>query len=110
MAIIQANNVFKSYGELAVLKGISLSIEAKEIVSIVGASGAGKTTLLQILGTLDRPDQGQDAATDAAERIVVIGWSRRGVHHGPDPRAGVRDRHVDQADQGCLEDGPGAGA
>ena len=59
MAIIQANNVFKSYGELAVLKGISLSIEAKEIVSIVGASGAGKTTLLQILGTLDRPDQGQ---------------------------------------------------
>ncbi len=59
MAIIQANNVFKNYGELAVLKGISLSIEAKEIVSIVGASGAGKTTLLQILGTLDRPDQGQ---------------------------------------------------
>jgi lipoprotein-releasing system ATP-binding protein len=59
MAIIQANNVFKSYGELAVLKGISLNIEAKEIVSIVGASGAGKTTLLQILGTLDRPDQGQ---------------------------------------------------
>ncbi|HAQ71584.1 MAG TPA: lipoprotein-releasing system ATP-binding protein LolD [Flavobacteriales bacterium] len=57
--MIQANNVFKNYGELAVLKGISLSIEAKEIVSIVGASGAGKTTLLQILGTLDRPDQGQ---------------------------------------------------
>lgn len=64
MAIIQANNVFKSYGELAVLKGISLSIEAKEIVSIVGASGAGKTTLLQILGTLDRPDQGQVIIAD----------------------------------------------
>ena len=58
----------------------------------------------------NRPDQRQDATTDAAERIVLIGWSRRGVHHGPDPRAGVRDRHVDQADQGCLEDGPGAGA
>jgi len=58
----------------------------------------------------DRPDQRQDAATDAAERIVRCGWSRRGVHHGPDPRAGVRDRHVDQADQGCVEDGPGAGA
>ena len=64
MAIIQANNVFKSYGELAVLKGISLSIEAKEIVSVVGASGAGKTTLLQILGTLDRPDQGQVMIAD----------------------------------------------
>jgi len=64
MAIIQANNVFKNYGELAVLKGISLSIEAKEIVSIVGASGAGKTTLLQILGTLDRPGQGQVMIAD----------------------------------------------
>lgn len=56
--------MFKSYGELAVLKGISLSIEAKEIVSVVGASGAGKTTLLQILGTLDRPDQGQVMIAD----------------------------------------------
>tara|TARA_B110000046_G_C12976699_1_gene391469 strand:+ start:633 stop:1286 length:654 start_codon:yes stop_codon:yes gene_type:complete len=64
MAIIQVNNVFKNYGELAVLKGISLSIEAKEIVSIVGASGAGKTTLLQILGTLDRPDQGKVEITE----------------------------------------------
>lgn len=64
MAIIEAKNVFKSYGELAVLKGISLSIEAREIVSIVGASGAGKTTLLQILGTLDRPDDGQVMITD----------------------------------------------
>ncbi len=64
MAIIEAKNVFKSYGELAVLKGISLSIEAREIVSIVGASGAGKTTLLQILGTLDRPDDGQVMITN----------------------------------------------
>lgn len=64
MAIIEAKNVFKSYGELAVLKGISLSIEAREIVSVVGASGAGKTTLLQILGTLDRPDDGQVMITD----------------------------------------------
>jgi len=41
-----------------VLKGVNLSIEEKEVVSIVGASGAGKTTLLQILGTLDRPSTG----------------------------------------------------
>ncbi len=58
MAIIEASNITKSYGELAVLKGIDLSIAEKEIVSIVGASGAGKTTLLQILGTLDRADGG----------------------------------------------------
>jgi lipoprotein-releasing system ATP-binding protein len=58
MAIIEAKNITKSYGELAVLKGINLSIAEHEIVSIVGASGAGKTTLLQILGTLDRADGG----------------------------------------------------
>jgi lipoprotein-releasing system ATP-binding protein len=56
--MIKANQIKKSYGNLAVLKGIDLSIEKAEIVSIVGASGAGKTTLLQILGTLDKADSG----------------------------------------------------
>ncbi len=53
--MISAKNIFKSYDQLQVLKGVDLHIEASQIVSIVGASGAGKTTLLQILGTLDRP-------------------------------------------------------
>lgn len=56
--MITATNIHKSFGDLHVLKGVSLSIEKGEIVSIVGASGAGKTTLLQILGTLSLPDQG----------------------------------------------------
>ncbi len=55
-SIISCNHIFKSYGDLPVLKGIDLNIQAKEIVVIVGPSGAGKTTLLQILGTLDSPD------------------------------------------------------
>ena len=59
MAMIEARKIEKSYGDLKVLKGIDLAIAEKEIVSIVGASGAGKTTLLHILGTLDRPDNGQ---------------------------------------------------
>jgi lipoprotein-releasing system ATP-binding protein len=53
--MIQAQNIHKHYGDLHVLKGVSLHIKKSEIVSIVGASGAGKTTLLQILGTLDKP-------------------------------------------------------
>ncbi|MCF8220338.1 MAG: ABC transporter ATP-binding protein [Crocinitomicaceae bacterium] len=56
--MLNAVNLTKKYGELEILKGISLEVNAGEIVSIVGSSGAGKTTLLQILGTLDRPDEG----------------------------------------------------
>lgn len=57
--MIQLHDIHKSFGTLEVLKGIDLTINRGEVVSIVGPSGAGKTTLLQILGTLDRPDSGQ---------------------------------------------------
>lgn len=56
--MIDIKNITKSFGSLQVLKGIDLHINAGEVVSIVGPSGAGKTTLLQIMGTLDKPDQG----------------------------------------------------
>lgn len=56
--MITTSNITKSFGSLQVLKGISLNVKKREIVSIIGPSGAGKTTLLQILGTLDRPDGG----------------------------------------------------
>lgn len=57
--MLLATGLEKSYGDLSVLKGIDISIERGEIVSIVGASGAGKSTLLHILGTLDTPDKGR---------------------------------------------------
>ena len=57
--MIQLHDIRKSFGSLEVLKGIDLTINRGEIVSIVGPSGAGKTTLLQIIGTLDRPDSGR---------------------------------------------------
>jgi len=56
--MISASEITKSYGNLQVLKGISLEIAVGEVVSVVGASGAGKTTLLQILGTLNKQDAG----------------------------------------------------
>lgn len=56
--MIEINDIRKSFGQLVVLKGITMNVERGEIVSIVGPSGAGKTTLLQIIGTLDRPDSG----------------------------------------------------
>ncbi|MDH7912501.1 ABC transporter ATP-binding protein [Winogradskyella sp. SYSU M77433] len=54
--MISAKQIEKAYKDLKVLKGVDLTINESEVISIVGASGAGKTTLLQILGTLDKPD------------------------------------------------------
>lgn len=57
--MIDIKDVTKSFGNLKVLKGITLHIDKGEVVSIVGPSGAGKTTLLQIIGTLDKADSGE---------------------------------------------------
>ena len=57
--MIEVQGVTKSFGDLLVLKGIDLVIYKGEVVSIVGPSGAGKTTLLQIMGTLDKADNGK---------------------------------------------------
>lgn len=56
--MIEARNITKTFDGLEVLKGVDLTIGAREIVGVVGPSGAGKTTLLQILGTLMTPDGG----------------------------------------------------
>lgn len=54
-----AKDIYKSYGHIQVVRGVSLEINKGEIVSITGSSGAGKSTLLHILGTLDKPDRGE---------------------------------------------------
>ncbi len=56
--MLTVSSIYKSFGNLEVLKDISLTIGKGEIVAIVGPSGAGKTTLLQIMGTLEKPDRG----------------------------------------------------
>ena len=88
MDIIKAIDINKSYGDLRVLKSLSLSIVKGEVVSIVGASGAGKTTLLQILGTLDRPDSGQVVYNlDANDSVDVTTLPDKRLAH-------FRNRHI----------------
>ena len=70
--LLQAQSLTKKYGELPVLKGIDISIKQGEVVAIVGASGAGKSTLLQILGTLDKPDNGSVMIKDT-DVVKLVG-------------------------------------
>lgn len=69
--MIKAHDIHKNYGELKVLKGVSLEVKPSEVVSIVGPSGAGKTTLLQILGTLSKMDSG--SLTIDSEQVGKLG-------------------------------------
>lgn len=56
--MIDVKDLYKNFGTLEVLKGVTLNVAKGEIVSLMGPSGAGKTTLLQIIGTLQRADRG----------------------------------------------------
>ena len=58
-ALLVATDIYKNYGNISVLKGVSLEINKAEMVSIVGASGAGKSTLLYIVSSLEKADKGQ---------------------------------------------------
>jgi lipoprotein-releasing system ATP-binding protein len=57
--LLVAKDIWKNYGPVQVLKGVSLELKKGELVSIVGASGAGKSTLLYIVSSLEKADKGQ---------------------------------------------------
>ena len=57
--LLVAKDIWKQYGPVTVLKGVSLEVSRGELVSIVGPSGAGKSTLLYIVSSLEKADKGQ---------------------------------------------------
>jgi lipoprotein-releasing system ATP-binding protein len=57
--LLVAKDIWKQYGPISVLKGVSLEVSRGELVSIVGPSGAGKSTLLYIVSSLEKADKGQ---------------------------------------------------
>ena len=59
MSILEIKNLRKSFGSTEVLKDINFTLEAGEVLSIIGSSGSGKTTLLRCLNFLETPDSGQ---------------------------------------------------
>ena len=56
--IVQYSNIYKSFGDVEVLKGIDLQIKPAEKVALIGPSGSGKTTIIRILMTLEQPTSG----------------------------------------------------
>lgn len=58
MALLEVENLYKSFGEVEVLRGISFSMEQGDVLSVIGASGGGKTTLLRCLNFLEIPSAG----------------------------------------------------
>ena len=58
MALLQVDNIKKSFGKTEVLKDISFSLDCGQVLTIIGSSGSGKTTLLRCLNFLENPDSG----------------------------------------------------
>ncbi|MDR5876637.1 amino acid ABC transporter ATP-binding protein [Vreelandella gomseomensis] len=80
---VVANQLIKHFGDIEVLKGVSLEVPEGSVTSIIGASGSGKSTLLRCMNLLERPDQGELAIADEAIRFTrnpqggITGLDRR---------------------------------
>ncbi|MBM3520284.1 MAG: ABC transporter ATP-binding protein [Alphaproteobacteria bacterium] len=75
---VQVDNLHKSFGELEVLKGVSLKAREGDVVSMIGASGSGKSTFLRCINFLELPTQGEIAVT--GERVAMAKGKDGNMH------------------------------
>ena len=122
---IRLEHVSKIYGDIRALDDISLTIDQGEFVAVLGESGSGKSTLMNMIGTLDRPDEGRyyfegenilhyDDRRLSIYRNRVIGFIFQGFHLDPSLTAlenvtmplvysGIRPRNRQQLARQALE-------
>ena len=97
MALLELDDVHTFYGNIEALKGISLTVEEGEIVTLIGSNGAGKSTTLRSISGLTPPREGsirlngEEIGETPPQEIVA-----RGVSHAPEgrhcfPRMTVRE-------------------
>ena len=56
--VLELNNIHKAYGDLEVLKGVSLKANKGDVIALIGSSGSGKSTLIRCANLLEQPQQG----------------------------------------------------
>ncbi len=88
-ATLIAQDIHKSFGELEVLKGISLTAQKGDVISIIGSSGSGKSTFLRCINFLETPDSGR-IVLEGEE--VVVRKDKRGRLLGAEPKQIMRLR------------------
>ena len=88
MALLEVDDIHTYYGNIEALKGVSLTVDEGEIVTLIGSNGAGKSTTLRSISGLNAPRKGtirfagRDITYTAAPDIVPAFWSRRSCRRG----------------------------
>ena len=80
---LQVNNIHKRFGSNEVIKGVSLTAHAGDVISIIGSSGSGKSTFLRCINLLEKPHQGTIAVAGEALDLVA---GKNGELNARDPK------------------------